>query len=165
MPDSGDMVSITMPNTDKPKSCGERVAIVGSRDFPNAGAVSAFVRSLPPHTVVVSGGARGVDQWAEEAAKQRGLQTKIIQADWDNLGRRAGPIRNAEIVASSDRLVAFWNGRSRGTLNTVLAARSGGLPILILDMTGGEVDIATALAVAEQNGAAASWAKAARTKT
>jgi hypothetical protein len=153
-----------MSSVEMPKSLGVRVAIVGSRDFPNADTVSVFVRSLPAGTVVVSGGARGVDQWAEEAAKARGLQTKIIYADWKNLGRRAGPIRNAEIVASADRLVAFWNGRSRGTLNAVLEARSARLPILILDATGAEIDIATALAVAERNGAAASWAKADRTK-
>jgi hypothetical protein len=142
------------------EALGSRVAIVGSRDFPNADAVSAFIQSLPAGTVVVSGGARGVDQWAEDAANALGLQTKIIHADWKNLGRRAGPIRNAEIVASADRLLAFWNGRSRGTLNAVLAARSAGLPILILDATGCQVDIATALAMADQNGAAASRAKA-----
>lgn len=142
------------------ETLGSRVAIVGSRDFPNADAVSAFIQSLPAGTVVVSGGARGVDQWAEDAANALGLRTKIIHADWKNLGRRAGPIRNAEIVASADRLVAFWNGRSRGTLNAILAARSAGLPILILDATGCQVDIATALVVADQNGAAASWAKA-----
>jgi predicted Rossmann fold nucleotide-binding protein DprA/Smf involved in DNA uptake len=153
-----------MPSTEKPESIGARVAVVGSRDFPNPDVVKAFVRSLPTSTVVVSGGARGVDQWAEDAATEFGLQTKIIHADWDNLGRRAGPIRNAEIVGSADRLVAFWNGRSRGTLNTVVTARAAGLPILILDETGDEVDIETALAVAERNGAAAAWSKGTRTK-
>ena len=153
-----------MLSTEKPESIRARIAIVGSRDFSNTGVVKAFVCSLPPGTVVVSGGARGVDQWAEYVAKERGLETNIFRADWENLGRQAGPIRNAEIIASADRLIAFWNGHSRGTLNTVLSARAAGLPILILDETGDEVNIETALAVAEQNGAAAAWAKGMRSK-
>jgi len=42
------------------------------------------------------------------------LAVDVVHADWDAHGRRAGPIRNAEVVARSDRLVAFWNGKSRG---------------------------------------------------
>lgn len=51
----------------------ERVAIVGSRDYPALGEVTAYVESLPAGTVVVSGGTRGVDQTAEKAARARGL--------------------------------------------------------------------------------------------
>lgn len=149
-----------MRNGEKPKICGKRIAIVGSRNFQNAELVTSFVRSLPLETTIVSGGARGADQWAEQAAKLFGLQTQVFHADWDNLGRRAGPIRNARIVAEADRLVAFWNGRSRGTLNTILSARAAGLPVEIFDETGAKVEIASALAVAEENGVAASWAKA-----
>lgn len=146
-------------------SHAQRIAIVGSRDFPSADVVGAFVRSLPPGTVVVSGGARGVDHWAEEAARRCGLRTKVFHADWDTHGRRAGPIRNAEIVAAADRLVAFWNSRSRGTLNTILSAQAAELPILIFDAAGNKVDIETAIAVAEENGVARSWAKAAKAKS
>jgi hypothetical protein len=67
-------------------------------------------------------------------------------------------------VGLAERLVAFWNGRSRGTLNTVLTARAAGLPILILDETGDEVNVGTALSIAERNGAAAAWAKGKRIK-
>lgn len=42
-----------------------RVAIIGSRRFPYPIVVVDFVRSLPAGTVVVSGGAPGVDSWAE----------------------------------------------------------------------------------------------------
>jgi hypothetical protein len=115
----------------KSKNLRPRVAVVGSRDFPNPDVVAAYVRLLPRDTVIVSGGARGVDQWAEEAAQRYGLQTKIFHADWEGLGHRAGPIRNAEIVAVADRLDAFWNGQSRGTLNTILSAQAAGLSILI----------------------------------
>jgi YspA, cpYpsA-related SLOG family len=148
----------------KSKNHRPRVAVVGSRDFPNPDVVAAYVRSLPSDAVIVSGGARGVDQWAEEAAQRYGLQTKIFHADWDGLGRRAGPIRNAEIVAAADRPVIFWNGQSRGTLNTILSAQAASLPILISDAEGSKVDSTTAIAVAEENGAAASREIAAKGK-
>jgi predicted Rossmann fold nucleotide-binding protein DprA/Smf involved in DNA uptake len=44
---------------------GERVAIIGSRDYPDLERVRAYVRRLPTGTVFISGGARGVDSAAE----------------------------------------------------------------------------------------------------
>ena len=70
----------------------EHVAIIGSRGFPDREIISAFVRALPEGTVVVSGGARGVDRWAEEAATDSGLETLIFHADWKRLGKAAGPV-------------------------------------------------------------------------
>jgi hypothetical protein len=57
----------------------------------------------------------------------------VYQANWDRLGRKAGPLRNAHIVANADRVVAFWDGKSRGTLNTVVQADRAGLPIEVFD--------------------------------
>lgn len=109
-----------------------RIAIVGSRDYPVMDAVNQFVQSLPADTVVVSGGARGVDREAARAAKRRGLRTLIFLADWNTYGRRAGMIRNEQIVDHADQVVAFWDGRSPGTANTIQRARRKGLPIRIV---------------------------------
>ena len=96
-------------------------------------------RQLPVGTVVVSGGARGVDSIAEVAARDRGLEVVVFQAGWDRLGRKAGPIRNAKIVANADRVVAFWDGSSRGTLNTLGQALRAGLPVEVFDSEGQRV--------------------------
>ncbi len=64
-----------------------------------------------------------------------------LGADWDRLGRKAGPIRNAQIVFNADRVVAFWDGKSRGTLNTVVQADRAGLPVELYDSNGGRVPI------------------------
>lgn len=106
-----------------------KVAIVGSRDYPNRDAVREYVRNLPADAVVVSGGASGVDSVAEDEASRCGLQTVIYLADWNKHGRAAGPIRNRMIVQEADRVVAFWDGRSRGTKNTIDTARSLGKPL------------------------------------
>ncbi len=111
---------------------GDRVAIVGSRDFSDLGAVRDFVRSLPADTTVVSGGARGVDSAAETAASSRGLPVKSFPADWNRFGRSAGIRRNADIVRNSDVVVAFHQGGSRGTQNSIDLARGMGKPVFII---------------------------------
>jgi predicted Rossmann fold nucleotide-binding protein DprA/Smf involved in DNA uptake len=121
--------------------------------------VRDFVHALPPGTIVVSGGARGVDSWAEDAAIERGLEIVVFRADWDRYGNRAGPLRNAEIVAHSDRVIAFWDGKSRGTLNTILMAHSRGLPISVYDAKGAPVPLETAIATAQSLGVVTSQRK------
>lgn len=102
------------------------VAIVGSREFGDLEQVVTFVNTLPVGTVVVSGGARGVDSIAEAATKRRGLETCIFPADWTHYGKAAGIRRNVEIVNKADVIVAFWDGRSRGTEYTIELARVKG---------------------------------------
>lgn len=100
------------------------IAIVGSRDFPKLDLVTEFVNMLPSDSVIVSGGARGVDRTAETAARARGLQCIIHKPDWDRDGRRAGLARNGLIVRDCEdgALVAFWDGKSRGTQDSIRKA-------------------------------------------
>lgn len=84
-----------------------RIAIVGSRDYPLLGSVELFVKTLDSTTMIVSGGARGVDRTAERAAKHRGLRALIFPADWPTYGKRAGYIRNEQIVDNADEIVVF----------------------------------------------------------
>ena len=112
----------------------ERVAIVGSREFEPLDLVGQYVQTLPLGTIVVSGGAPGVDRAAEDAAKRLGYKRQIYAAEWWTHGRfdrSAGMRRNARIVEASDRVVAFWDGVSRGTMNTVEIAREAGKPVMI----------------------------------
>lgn len=107
----------------------ERVAIVGSRDFPDLEAVRAYVRALPRGTVIVSGGARGVDRAAAQEGRRLGLEVVELFADWDRLGRRAGIVRNRRVLDFCDRVVAFWDGVSRGTRDVIEEARRRGIPV------------------------------------
>lgn len=113
-------------------SAPEKVAIVGSRKFPNRQQVIDYVASLPQDTVIVSGGAKGVDTWAALAAKECGLDTLIFPAEWDKYGKSAGFRRNADIVNACDRLVAFWDGNSKGTAHSVGLAEKQGKPVEIV---------------------------------
>lgn len=100
-----------------------KIAVVGSREGVNREAVEAFVGRLDPEgTVLISGGARGVDTWAAEAAERRGIRTVVIRPNWKKYGRTAGFKRNNDIVLAADDVVAFWDMKSRGTLDTIKKA-------------------------------------------
>lgn len=110
------------------------IAIIGSRNYSKPDLVRAYVAQLPQDTTVVSGGAPGPDSEAEQAAKKRGLPTRIFRADWQRYGKSAGPRRNRQIVSNADRLVAFWDGHSRGTAHSISEAKRQGKPVeIILD--------------------------------
>lgn len=98
------------------------VAIIGSRDGIPEATVRRFVRALAakhPDAVVVSGGARGVDSWSQSEAERSGLEVVAYPADWDRLGKSAGFARNEQIIAHAEIVVAFWNGKSRGTKHSI----------------------------------------------
>lgn len=112
-----------------------RIAIVGSREYRNLRAVIEYVNQLPPDTVIISGGARGVDITAERAAKERGLRTEIYKPKWTRNGvynPLVGFERNEWIVEYADKVVAFWNNTSRGTQYTISIARLAGKPVEVI---------------------------------
>ena len=104
-----------------------RLAIVGSRDYPIMEAVYEYVSSLPPGTVVVSGGAVGVDKLAEDVARSRGLKVISFKPNWrlypySRFKNYAYFARNQEIVDAADEITAFWNLKSPGTRDTLRKA-------------------------------------------
>lgn len=87
---------------------------------------------------VVSGTARGADQLGEQYAKIAGYEVSRFVPDWDGLGKRAGYVRNAEMAkyAMADGnygvLIAFWDGKSKGTKHMIDLAEKNGLEVHIV---------------------------------
>jgi len=69
--------------------------------------------------VFVSGGAKGADFFAKRYAKEHKIKIIEFLPDWDKHGKAAGFIRNQEIIDKSDLLIAFWDGKSRGTYHDI----------------------------------------------
>jgi predicted Rossmann-fold nucleotide-binding protein len=115
---------------------GEKLAIVGSRNYPLLDKVVEFVNHLPWTTTVISGGARGVDQTAQQAALERGLKVVEIRPNWKKYGKAAGFRRNTEIVLASDIVVCFWDGESRGTWDSFVKARKYLRPVVVFNEHG-----------------------------
>ncbi len=116
----------------------QHVAIVGSRTYSDPRRVIEYVLSLPPSTVIVSGGAKGVDSWAETTARMVGMKRLIHRprvrphTSYATVCKE----RNSRIVASADRIVAFYNGVSPGTADTIEKAQATNKDLLIIDEEG-----------------------------
>ncbi|MEQ8278566.1 MAG: SLOG family protein [Deltaproteobacteria bacterium] len=94
-----------------------RVIVAGSRNATEAQVNEALDRCpwIGFASAIVSGTARGADEFGERWAAKREIEVHRFPADWRTYGKRAGPIRNRQMAQNADGLVAVWDGRSRGT--------------------------------------------------
>ncbi len=99
-----------------------RIAVVGSRGI-RVTNIGSYVSGCDE---IVSGGARGVDSCAAEHARNNGIKLTEFLPEYDRYGRAAPMIRNKQIVDYADKVVAFWNGSSKGTLSVIRYAEKAG---------------------------------------
>jgi len=104
-----------------------KVAIAGSRHYPDLSRVADYVSSLPPSWSIVTGSAAGVDATAARAARDRGLPVRVLGASFEEVrdADRAAE-RNQRLIDACDVLVAFWDGTSNGTRQTIDRALAAG---------------------------------------
>lgn len=76
---------------------------------------------------IVTGLAKGPDSFALDYAKKFLIPYKEFPADWDKHGKSAGYIRNSEMADYADRLLAFWDAKSKGTKHMLDIAKDKGL--------------------------------------
>lgn len=103
-----------------------RLAIVGSRDFTDYSKLEKTLIDLDIFdeiTEIVSGGARGADKLAERFASEYLIKFTEYPALWTKHGKAAGFIRNQQIVARCDQLIAFWDHESKGTKHSIKLAQ------------------------------------------
>ena len=92
-----------------------KIAIVGSRNL----TVTDLQRYLPKGvTEIVSGSARGIDTCARKYA-------------YEKYGRSAPLKRNLQIIDYADAVIAFWDGKSRGTKYVIDACKNKRIKITI----------------------------------
>ncbi|MBX0320285.1 DUF2493 domain-containing protein [Shouchella clausii] len=111
-----------------------KVIVAGSRDFNDymllKRKLDVVLRNRASEEIeIVSGKARGADTLGERYAKERGYAIKEFPADWETHGKAAGHIRNRLMAEYADALVAFWDGKSRGTENMIETAKKKRLQI------------------------------------
>ncbi|MCP6682939.1 DUF2493 domain-containing protein [Bacillus nakamurai] len=119
-----------------------KVVVAGGRDFNDYDLLrckldSALRNRQNEKIVIVSGKARGADSLGERYARERGYEISEHPADWDKFGKAAGYIRNKEMAEEADALMAFWDGKSRGTKHMIDLAKKNGLKIAIVYYGGG----------------------------
>lgn len=94
-----------------------KLIIAESRNFNDYALLDQSIAELNVEiTEVVCGGAGSLGElWA--LAHQ--IPVKYFPAQWELYGNAAEPIRNAEMAEYGDYLLAFWDGKSRGTKHII----------------------------------------------
>ena len=125
-----------------------RIIIAGSRDMDDyeiarkaVDMVLEEIRTGCP-VCILSGHCRGADLLGERYAKEHGIRLALFPARWEQYGKRAGYVRNtlmAEYASNEDVagcLIAFWDGKSRGTKMMIDIAGKKGIDIHVFDLEG-----------------------------
>ena len=109
-----------------------RVGVVGSRSL----AIDDLGKYLPPETsLIVTGGAKGIDTCAEEYALKNKIKLSQFKPQYD-IFKRAAPLkRNMIIIQNSDLVLAFWNGKSAGTKHVIDTCKKMNVPVEVIMMT------------------------------
>jgi YspA, cpYpsA-related SLOG family len=110
------------------------VIVCGSRRWQDRGSILERLAKLDPRSTIVHGAAaRGADTIVQQEAEKLGLAIERHPADWHRHGTKAGPLRNEEMARLGAQLcIAFWDGRSTGTLDMMARAKSHGIPVEIV---------------------------------
>lgn len=120
-----------------------KLAVIGSREFQDKERLFNILDKIDnKHSIkmIVSGGASGADSLAHEWAKENGKPTLIFYPNWHPKGpggqkmpydKGAGFKRNANIIDFADNVLAFWDGESKGTQNSIELAKKKEKPIHI----------------------------------
>lgn len=112
-----------------------RCIIAGGRDFDNYDLLQEkcdliFANKKPDE--IVSGCAKGADALGILYANSKNIFCKRFPALWLTYGNAAGPIRNRQMAEYATHLIAFWDGKSRGTKNMIDVAKEFNLPTRII---------------------------------
>ncbi len=114
---------------------GLRVLVCGSRHYQNYRKVLSCLSGMDI-SLVIAGGARGADSLAVMAAKACGFPYVEYRANWRLYGKRAGPIRNQQMLdlGKPDFVIAFHEdlGSSKGTKDMLFRVQKAGIPFQVL---------------------------------
>lgn len=111
-----------------------KILITGSRDWDDYEtiykAIQVIILNYPnEERHLIHGGAKGADMLSGKAAAKMGFDSiKVVPADWEQHGKRAGFIRNSEMVKmGADFCLAFIKNESRGATMTADLAEVTGI--------------------------------------
>lgn len=93
-----------------------KIAVVGSRNL-NIHDIGVYLPKVVSE--IVSGGSHGIDTCASIYAREKGIKLIEFLPEYKKYGKAAPIIRNKRIVEYADRVLAFWDGKSKGTLSVI----------------------------------------------
>jgi hypothetical protein len=108
-----------------------RILVCGGRDYNDHKKVhDTLLPYLDFGTTIIEGGARGADRLAADFASHYGVYHLRYPADWVRFGKRAGAIRNQQMLdeGKPDLVIAFPGGV--GTKDMITKARKAGVEVI-----------------------------------
>lgn len=99
-----------------------KLGVIGSRGFDDYDLMKSYldrIHAVEPITQIVSGGASGADSLGAKWSDENSIYKKIYRPDWNKYGKKAGFLRNMSIVENSDKIIVFWDGRSKGSEHSI----------------------------------------------
>lgn len=108
-----------------------KVAIIGSRSH----EITNIGKYLPENiTEIVSGGAKGIDSCAADYATEHGIMLTVFLPEYEKYGKAAPLKRNLQIIDYSDFVIAFWDGKSKGTKYVIDNCQKKNKPVQVILM-------------------------------
>lgn len=113
-----------------------KTIIAGSRSIVDYKLIRTVIeQSKFDITIVICGGARGVDKLGAKWAINNNIPIKYFYANWNKYGKSAGAIRNEQMAKEGEALIAIWDGVSFGTKNMIKLAFAYDLKLYIHDLS------------------------------
>ena len=115
-----------------------KTIIAGGRDFMDYNLLKEKVnkilqeKKVTHKIVIISGCARGADTLGLRYATENAFDVEKYPAEWGKYGKKAGYMRNVEMAENADALIAFWDGKSKGTKHMIDIATERNLPIRVI---------------------------------
>ncbi|WP_439132923.1 DUF2493 domain-containing protein [Polaribacter sp.] len=113
-----------------------KVIIAGSRNFSDYQKLKKecdqFLQDQKNIEIVSGCHYKGADKLGMQYAYEKGFNLIKFPAEWNKFGKAEGPIRNNKMAIFSDALIAFWDGKSRGTQNMIRLANQKGLRVKVV---------------------------------
>lgn len=114
-----------------------KLIVAGSRNFLNYVSAKEILTSVLSNkklenVCIVSGGARGADKLGEVFASENKCNLKIFPANWDKYGKKAGYLRNREMIEFADATILFWDRESRGTKSMLMLTLDYNKPLFVV---------------------------------
>jgi hypothetical protein len=110
-----------------------KVLCCGDRNWSNEKVIEQALAKLSSAVTIIHGDAPGADSIAGRYAARFGYDVEAYPAAWSKFGKKAGPIRNTQMLLEGKPTViwAFHNdlAQSKGTLNMVTQARRAGIRV------------------------------------
>jgi predicted Rossmann fold nucleotide-binding protein DprA/Smf involved in DNA uptake len=109
-----------------------RLAVIGLKEFTDYSKLRSILDSISGISVIVSGGAQGTDTLAKQYSFQNKIEFLEFSPDYNKYGNKAKHIRDRLIVEHCDEVIAFWDGKCKGTKYTMDYAGQQGKPVKII---------------------------------